>query len=296
MSGPAPGAVDRVLKTLRRGHRQLAHPRGAIEAAVKQLLAVGREPAPLDADRRTYRIDDLARASGVTVRNIRSYTERGLLPAPQRAGRTALFDDQHLARLKIISSMLERGYTVANILEMLGSWEHGRDLGELLGLEEALVAPVHDEPITVSLAEARRRCGGPEAYAQLAAAGLVEPVGSRVRLLRPRLLESFAEMRENGMSTPALVEVYDKVQPAADQIAAILVDAGVAQLAPRFLATEGATATDVGELVEVLTRFRTLGLSSVTATLATSLEQAIETLLAEYLAAVVGTGTDADSA
>ena len=37
--------------------------------------------------------------------------------------------------------MLERGYTSANILEMLTAWEHGRDLGQLLGLERALVPP-----------------------------------------------------------------------------------------------------------------------------------------------------------
>src|SRR5690349_10951820 len=35
-----------------------------------------------------YRLDDLARISGVTARNIRAYRERGLLDPPRRVGRS----------------------------------------------------------------------------------------------------------------------------------------------------------------------------------------------------------------
>ena len=42
---------------------------------------------------------------------------------------------------------------------------------------------------------------------------------------------------------------------------------------------------ELEELVALLTRFRTLALASVTATLATSIERSIEALLADYLAA-----------
>ncbi|MFD1049500.1 MerR family transcriptional regulator, partial [Kibdelosporangium lantanae] len=45
-----------------------------------------------------YRIDDLARVSGVSVRNIRVYQDRGLLPSPGRSGRTAVYTDAHLSR------------------------------------------------------------------------------------------------------------------------------------------------------------------------------------------------------
>ncbi|RYF34230.1 MAG: MerR family transcriptional regulator, partial [Comamonadaceae bacterium] len=128
-------AVESVLESLRRGQRQLArNPRAAVDAAVRQLLSLGRAPRP-QHEGQTYRIDDLAQASNVTVRNIRAYQERGLLHAPRREGRVAIFDDSHLSRLKIISSMLERGYTSGHITEMLGAWESGRDLADVLGLE-----------------------------------------------------------------------------------------------------------------------------------------------------------------
>ncbi len=226
-SGPGLPSIDAVLQTLRRGQRHLArNPRGAIQAAVKQLLAGTTAPASGASAPPTYRIDDLARASGVTVRNIRAYQERGLLPPPERVGRTAVFSEAHLARLRIISSMLERGYTAANILEMLHAWESGRDLGQVLGLEGALVPPSGDQPVTVSVGDARRAAGSADDYARFVAEGLIERTGNRARVLRPRLLEAFAEMREQGMSTDALMEVYQGVQPHADEIARILVGAG----------------------------------------------------------------------
>ena len=41
--------------------------------------------------------------------------------------------------------MLERGYTLGNIAELISAWERGQDIGELLGLEAALVQPWSDE-------------------------------------------------------------------------------------------------------------------------------------------------------
>ncbi|HEY3480708.1 MAG TPA: MerR family transcriptional regulator, partial [Streptomyces sp.] len=48
------------------------------------------------ADERAYRIEDLSHLSGTTVRTIRAYTDRGLLPKPERRGRANVYDDAHL--------------------------------------------------------------------------------------------------------------------------------------------------------------------------------------------------------
>lgn len=291
---PHPRSIEGVLESLRRGSRQLTrNPRAAIETAVKQLLTLGAVP-PLPVPRReaapTYRIDDLARAAGTTVRNIRAYQERGLLHAPRRVGRTAVFDDSHLSRLKIITSMLERGYTSAHILEMLTAWEHGKDLSDVLGLEHALVpAQTDDEPTSMTLAAARTLAGGRAELDQLAAGGLVQITGGRARVLRPKLIAAFAEMREYGMSMADLVALHRQLVPAIDGISRSLVAAGVQLLGPRFQADTPPTNTDVAELVALLTRFRTLAITSVSATLATSIEQTIEGLLADYLAHFVRT-------
>ncbi|MGQ4484769.1 MerR family transcriptional regulator [Streptomyces sp. SAS_281] len=86
-----------------------------------------------------YRIEDLAQASGATVRTIRGYQDRGLLPAPERRGRANVYGPDHLFRLRQIAGLLDRGYTLASIKELLDAWDTGRGLGGVLGL----VAEVH---------------------------------------------------------------------------------------------------------------------------------------------------------
>ena len=65
------------------------------------------------------RIDDLARAAGATVRNVRAYQDRGLLDPPRREGRVALYNqggrgqfavcDEKGGRLETIVPLLEGG-------------------------------------------------------------------------------------------------------------------------------------------------------------------------------------------
>ncbi len=75
------------------------------------------------------------------MRNIRAYQERGLLPPPERRGRVGIYGEAHLARLKIIAPLLERGYSLANVAELIGTWEGGHDISKLLGLEAAITSP-----------------------------------------------------------------------------------------------------------------------------------------------------------
>ncbi len=88
-----------------------------------------------------YRIDDLARAAGMTTRNVRAYQGLGLLPSPRREGRIAVYTDVHIDRLKLVGSMLERGYGTAQIAELVAAWEQGRSLGDVLGVHQASVSP-----------------------------------------------------------------------------------------------------------------------------------------------------------
>lgn len=278
-------AVETVLETLRRGQRQLARdPKGTVEAAVKQLLSLGRARASHDSAK-TYRIDDLARTSNVTVRNIRAYQERGLLHAPRREGRVAIFDDSHLSRLKIITSMLERGYTSVHITEMLTAWEHGYDLADVLGLEKALVPPrLEDPPATLTLAEVRALAVDKEALQRYIDVGLVEIKGSKALVKRPELLRAFAEMRGFGMPAEALVKLHSEVSMAVDEISRALVNEAVRQVGDQFLGVTNPSSTEVSELVGTLTRFRELAMGTVIGTLSESMERTIEDLLADYLA------------
>src|SRR5438270_1921902 len=132
-----------------------------------------------------YRVDELARAADTTVRNVRAYQDRGLLPPPRRVGRVGIYDDAHLARVRLINQMLERGYSLANIAELVSGWVQGQNLGELLGLEVALTGPWSDEvPTYVSAEELAEMFGEQDARALDTAIklGIIEPDGDRFRV------------------------------------------------------------------------------------------------------------------
>lgn len=103
-----------------------------------------------------YRIEGLAYASGASVRTIRAYQDRGLLPRPERRGRANVYDGTHLARLRQIAELLDRGYTLASIKELLEAWDAGRGLGGVLGLAAEVQGPWTDEE-AVRIRELRGR-------------------------------------------------------------------------------------------------------------------------------------------
>lgn len=104
------------------------------------------------------RIEELADEVGTTVRNIRVYQERGLLPAPERRGRTAYYGPDHKRRLLLILRLLDRGYTFATIEELLIAQRHGFSLTELLEVER-----VRSERRTTGTRRRRLPRGGVEA-------------------------------------------------------------------------------------------------------------------------------------
>ena len=60
-------------------------------------------------------VDQLAQRVGMTVRNVRAYAARGLLPPPRLRGRTGYYGSEHVARLSLVRDLLAQGYTLAAV-------------------------------------------------------------------------------------------------------------------------------------------------------------------------------------
>src|SRR4030081_920521 len=86
-----------------------------------------------------YTIDELARVTGITVRNIRAHQARGLLPAPEVRGRTGFYGPEHAARLRLITEMQADGFNLNSIKRILNGMPPGT-ARHVLGFEEALRA------------------------------------------------------------------------------------------------------------------------------------------------------------
>ena len=120
-----------------------------------------------------YRVEEIARAAGVGIDTVRFYQTRGLLPAPARRGRTAIYTDAHLERLRRIRRLNRQGLT----LEAVGRILEGPDSSE--GVKESLLGALAESEgkRTFTRSELAREAGVPDYLIESGEqAGLLQPL------------------------------------------------------------------------------------------------------------------------
>ncbi|MGZ6778325.1 MAG: MerR family transcriptional regulator, partial [Mycobacterium sp.] len=284
------GAISTILRRVRRGSRDV------IETAVSQLFDAAVQPHGVGASGE-YRIEELARIAGTTTRNIRVYRDRGLLHPPLRVGRIALFNDTHLTRLRLITSLLDRGYNISHVREMLSAWEEGKNVGDMLGLESAIAGSwATEKPARMSVADAKRLVDDDPGFERMVGLGVIRLEDGEAVVVRPKLIEAFNDIRQYGVSTGKLIDLHENIAPLIDQISGILVQAGIEEVLHRI--TPGAALppdTEVAELITMLVRFRTQAVSAVSATLAFSIESTIESAVGQILGDLIAKEADKEA-
>lgn len=234
-----------------------------------------------------YRVDELARAAGTTVRNVRAYQDRGLLSPPRRVGRIALYSEDHLARLRLVGALLERGYTLANIGELVALWERGQDLGALLGLEVVGEAGSSEAPPpTAGADDLGGLLGGvpidEAVLTGLVDAGLVAPVGpGRYRLLNPRALEVGALLVGTGVPLDAVLAAARRLRADVDDVASQFV--GLVEVHVLAPLGEPLPVAEVPRLTELVARLRSLATEVVEVELTRAVERHVRARLEGHL-------------
>ncbi|MFF4017974.1 MerR family transcriptional regulator [Streptomyces sp. NPDC001843] len=174
-------------------------------------------------DKREYRMEELARLAGITVRTLRFYRERKLIAPPRREGRIAWYDDHHLARLRTISALLERGHTLNGIAELAEALDQGRDVADLLGVG----APTEEEPVRLTPEELAARFEGEVTPENLAAAlelGYLGTDGDEIVHISRRLLDVSSALVREGIPLAEVLAVGKHVREHADALAALFTD------------------------------------------------------------------------
>ncbi|GAA0444742.1 MerR family transcriptional regulator [Streptomyces stramineus] len=154
------------------------------------------------------------------MRTLRFYRERGLLPPPRREGRIGWYDDHHLARLRTVAGLLERGHTLSAIADLTAAFESGRDVGELLGLDR----PAEEDPARLAPAELAGHFEGEVTPENLATALGLDSIrtdgDTRVHVGR-RLLDASASLVREGIAPAAVLESVTRVRRHAEALADI---------------------------------------------------------------------------
>ena len=121
-------------------------------------------------------LDELTKRVGMSVRNIRFYTTKGLVPPPIRRGRSGYYSPDHVARLELVQELQAHGFTLSAI-ERYVAGIPADATPEDIALHRTMLAPWQaDLPVEMSRTELDKRSGRPlsdDDLATLAALGIV---------------------------------------------------------------------------------------------------------------------------
>jgi DNA-binding transcriptional MerR regulator len=206
-------------------------------------------------------IDELARRTGMTVRNIRAHQSRGLLPAPEVRGRTGFYGPAHEARIGLIRELQADGFKLEAIGRLLDS--AGGSSEEVLRFTRAVKAPFEDEqPQIVSAAELAERWGGDVPAENLVAKaqklGILRPLGDgNFEELSPRLGRASAELAALGIPPETALDVAGQLRKHCESVAKTFATLFIDQIWKPFEA-QGSPEHDLPEVRDAIERLRPL--------------------------------------
>ena len=175
------------------------HPRGMAEAH--------------SADELT--IDELAQLTSTTVRNIRAYQSRGILPAPTIRARTGYYGPEHVARLRMVQAMQAEGFRLDAIQRLLD--RPGGAGEQIFSFGRMLLSSFGDEtPEFATSAQLEERFGTPLDLRLIRKAeklGLVRSLGEdRWEIRNPTLMAAGEELAQMGIPLTHALAVAEQIE------------------------------------------------------------------------------------
>ncbi|GAA3180003.1 MerR family transcriptional regulator [Blastococcus jejuensis] len=242
-----------------------------------------------DDTQRELTVDELAARVGVTVRNLRAYSARGLLPPPRMVGRTGYYGREHVARLILVREMLAEGYSLAMIERTLASAPPTAS-SATLALHRALLAPwLPPEPEVTTGQELAARAGVAENSAvvdQLVELGLIRRLDDgRLEVLDPALLTAGLQVVELGVPPEELIAAQAAVTEHVREIAQTYVQMFV-DTAWRSFVAAGSPPEELERVQAMVARLQPVAAQALLAAfrteMAAAVESAVETALSQF--------------
>lgn len=202
-------------------------------------------------------LDELCERVGMSVRNVRFYTSRNLVPPPIRRGRSGYYSPDHVARLELVQELQSHGFTLSAI-EKYVAWLPDDATPEDIALARTLLAPWDVErPIEMTRAELSTRAGrdlSDEDLRTLAALGVVFPLKRSARgveryQVAVSQLTVGLGMLDLGFPTEAALAAADMYARHGREIASELYELFRTMVWPVYR-DQGATPETVRQVVE----------------------------------------------
>jgi DNA-binding transcriptional MerR regulator len=247
---------------------------------------LGEDDAVAMTDTAEMTIDQLAASVGMTVRNVRAYAGRGLIPPPRLVGRTGYYGRDHADRLRLVRGLLDRGYTLAAVERMLAGNE-GVPPALALDLLQTLRDPIGDEqPERISTAELAAMADVEHDSGfvdQLVELGLVERVGSEELLLRkPYVVRAGAQAIALGLDRASVAALMPFLVEHLHRVAQRFVDEVRSQIWTPF-ADSGMPEEQWPEMLRTIEAILPVASQAVLAVFRDELNKAINTAMGKEL-------------
>ena len=156
----------------------------------------------------------------MSVRNIRNHHTRGLLPPPEVRARVGYYNQEHVARLRLILDLQADGFNLTAIERLLSRTDGVAQ--RLLGLRTAVTTPYEPEtPQIITADELTQRFGNVEAkdIHRIRKLKLLVPLGEdRYEAPSPTLLDAAEQVMALGIPLHTALMLVERVSDDCESI------------------------------------------------------------------------------
>jgi len=241
---------------------------------------------------RQLTIDELARETGMTVRNIRAHQSRGLLPPPALRGRTGIYGPEHVRRIELIREMQSQGFNLEAIKRLIANANGSSE--EVLRFTREIREPWEpEEPQEIPIDHLAERFGtgaDPALLRRAVELGFLQTLDNeRVLAVSPRLLNAGSELAELGISPETALDVLTRMRESAENVAEAYVQLFLDEVWKPF-EEAGRPQERWPEIRDALERLRPLAGEALLAVFGIAMTEATDAAFGRELERVLGEG------